>query len=107
MTTHAIETTQGDDRDQIVLELRRTDRSFAFIARTLNIGEPVDAFEAFLRAIDEAPASERSRLRGEELARLQRLEVAVRAEGVLSPFDFDRRLALVRRMRGQLTKGTA
>lgn len=42
--------------------------------------ESSDAFAAFLRA----------------------LEAAIRVEGALSPFDFDRRLALVRRLRKQL-----
>jgi hypothetical protein len=94
-----------DDRDQIVLDLRSTGRSFAFIARTLSMGEPTDALAAFLRAAESLPAPERSRLWDDELVRLQALEDAVRVEGALSPFDFDRQLLVVKRLRAQLTAG--
>lgn len=107
MTTHPSLGAVGDDRDQIVLDLRSTGRSFAFIARTLNIGEATDAFAAFLRAVDQSPAGDRGRLRDEELNRLETLEAAIRLEGALSPFDFDRRLAQVRQLRGQLATGRA
>lgn len=77
-----IEDHPEDDRDQIVVDLRRARGSSAFI--------------------DGSAPGDRPRLRREEFARLQKLEAAVRAEGALSPFGFDRRLALVRQLRTQL-----
>jgi hypothetical protein len=94
----------SDDRDQLVLDLRSIGRSFAFIARTLNMAESADALAAFLRAVDASPSHDRPRLWDEELARLQALEDAVRVEGALSPFDFDRQLLVVKRMRAELAK---
>ncbi len=102
MTDHPSFGAAGDDRDQIVLDLRSTGRSFAFIARTLNIGTTRDARAAFLRAVEQAPATDRSRRRGEELARLQKLEDGLRGDGSLAPFDRDRQLDILKRLRSQL-----
>ena len=102
MTTHPSVAPAGDDRDQLALDLRSTGRSFAFIARTMNMGEPGDALAAVLRAVDSSPAEDRPRLWDDELERLAAHEAAVRAEGALSPFDVDRQLMVVKRMRAQL-----
>ena len=91
-----------EDHDQLVLELRRTGRSFAFIARTLNLGKARDANAAFLRAIDQSPASERKQLRTEELGRLQQLEDTIRADARLAPFDRDKQLDTLKFLRKQL-----
>jgi hypothetical protein len=92
----------GDDRDQLALDLRTTGRSFAFIARTLSMGDPADALAAFLRAVALFPPRDRPRMWDEERERLEALEDAVRHEGALSPFDFDRQLLVVKRLRAQL-----
>lgn len=102
MATHPSSEESGDDRDQIVLDLRRTGRSFAFIARTLNLGKPRDANAAFLRAIAQAPAKERRQLRSEEMTRLQKLEDTIRADKKLAPFDLDRQLGVLKHLRAQL-----
>jgi hypothetical protein len=102
MATHPSNAGAGDDRDQIVLDLRRTGRSFAFIARTLNLGKPRDANAAFLRAIAQAPARDRKQLRDEELTRLQKLEDSIRSNAKLAPFDRDRHLGVVKHLRAQL-----
>ena len=90
MISHPIKDDPQDDRDEIVLALGRMDRSL----------------EALLCAINEPPLLDQPRLRGEELERLDELEAAVRAEGALSPFDFDRRLAVVKRWRAQVADET-
>jgi hypothetical protein len=90
------------DRDQIVLGLRRTGRSFAFIARTLNLGKPREANAAFLRALAASPARDRKQLRDEEMGRLQKLEDTIRADRELAPFDLDRQLGVLKQLRAQL-----
>ena len=102
MATHPSSDESGDDRDQIVLDLRRTGRSFAFIARTLNLGKARDANAAFLRAVAQAPAAERKQLRKEELTRLQKLEDTIRVDSELAPFDLDRQLGVLKQLRTQL-----
>jgi hypothetical protein len=93
--------TEGDN-DQTVLELRRTGRSFAFIARTLKLGKARDANAAFLRAVAKAPARDRKKLREEEMGRLQKLEDTIRAKRDLAPFDLDRQLGVLKQLRTQL-----
>ena len=90
MTSHPIKDDPQGDRDDHVLALGHMDRSLA----------------ALLCAINEPPLLDQPRLRGDELERLDELEAAVRAEGALSPFDFDRRLAVVRRWRAQVADPT-
>jgi len=102
MTTHPSTDAASDDRDQIVLDLRSTGRSFAFIARTLNMKAGRDAHAAFLRAVEQSPAMDRPRLREEELVRLQKLEDGLRADKSLAPFDLDRQLGILKRLRSQL-----
>ncbi|MEY2472381.1 MAG: hypothetical protein QOK28_1710 [Actinomycetota bacterium] len=102
MTPHPSKGENEDDRDQIVLELRSTGRSFAFIARTLNLGKPRDANAAFLRAIKQSPARDRKRLRDEEMVRLQQLEDTIRGNDELAPFDLDRQLETLKHLRSQL-----
>jgi hypothetical protein len=103
MTDHPSFGAAGDDRDQIVLDLRSTGRSFAFIARTLNMANARDARAAFVRAVQQSPAEDRPRLRGEELSRLQKLEDGLRRDSSLAPFDRDRQLDILKRLRAQLT----
>ncbi len=67
------------------------------------MGDAGEALAAFLRAVESSPAEDRPRLWDEEHGRLAALEDAVRAEGAISPFDFDRQLMVVKRMRAQLT----
>ena len=93
---------QTDDRDNLALELRRTGRSFAFIARTLSLGRARDANAAFLRALENSPASERKQLRTEELGRLKQLEETIKSNATLAPFDRDRQLQVVKQLRTRL-----
>ena len=95
-------TSSPSEADQTVLELRRAGRSFAFIARTLKLGKPREANAAFLRAIAQAPAGDRKKLRAEEMGRLQKLEDTIRANGELAPFDLDRQLGVLKQLRAQL-----
>ena len=88
--------------DKAVLELRSSGRSFAFIARTLNMGKARDANAAFLRAVRGAKPAEAKRLRTEELARLQQLEDKLRGDRELAPFDLDKQLDVLKALRAQL-----
>jgi len=87
--------------DQQVLDLRSTGKSFATIAKSLNLPAARDANAAFLRVVRAAPTKERSRLCDEELARLKLLEDRIRKSDI-APFDRDKQLDVVAHLRKQL-----
>ena len=93
---------EGTAIDDEALALRRRGRSFVAIAKALKLGRPQAANAAFNRALRRRPPAEQEQLRDEELARLAKLEAGVHADADLAPFDRDRRLDVVRQLRGRL-----
>ena len=92
----------NDAKDAKALALRCEGSSFARIARTLGLSGPPAASAAFVRALRrEAPARQR-RLANEELFRLRTMEVRVRDDPALAPFDRARQLDVVEQLRARL-----
>jgi hypothetical protein len=60
---------------------------------------PVDAQQAFQRAVRRLPAAEQDRVRHEESLRLDRLAALVNADTTRSADDRARRLAVIDRLR--------
>jgi hypothetical protein len=90
----------GADVSARVIELRSYPRSFAYIAKELDLGHARDAFEAFLRAMRTRPAREQRSLRSEESQRLDDLETRTRQR---SPAEqLDRKLAAIAKLRERL-----
>ncbi len=88
------------DTDERVISLRSEGRSFAAIAKAIEVERSSDAFGAFIAAIARRPADEKAKLRAEEAARLDKMEGRV-----LSSDDVegrDRKLATVRKLRQRL-----
>jgi hypothetical protein len=90
--------------DSEVLRLRSTGQAFARISRELGLAKPVDAQQAFQRAVRQLPAGEQDRVYREEASRLDRLAAQVNADSSLSVEDRDRRLAGVERLRAWMVK---
>jgi hypothetical protein len=63
------------------------------------MARPVDAQQAFQRAVSRLPAGEQDRIRREETTRLDRLAVQVNADASISIDDRARRLAVIERLR--------
>jgi hypothetical protein len=95
----ASETPARDDR---VLELRIHGKSFAAIAKSLGLGRPSEANDAFNRALRLRPASEQEDLRRQELLSLDALADGVRGNPQLAPDELARRLRTVDRLRSRL-----
>jgi hypothetical protein len=93
--------TPACDEDK-VLELRGQGKSFTRIAKTLGLGRPSEANDAFNRALRRKPAAERNTLRGRELVRLDALADGVRAHPERGPDGVARRLRTVARLRTML-----
>jgi ANTAR domain/GAF domain len=91
----------GCDEDK-VLELRVQGKSFTGIAKTLGLGRPHEANDAFNRAMRRKPPTERDALRGRELIRLDALADGVRAHPERGPDGVARRLRTVARLRTML-----
>jgi hypothetical protein len=89
------------DEDK-VLELRVQGKSFAGIAKTLGLGRPSQANDAFNRALRRKPPAERDGLRGQELTRLDALADGVRAHPERGADGVARRLRTVARLRAML-----
>jgi hypothetical protein len=88
--------------DDKVLQLRVQGRSFAGIAKTLGLGRPCQANDAFNRALRRQPPAERDALRGRELTRLDALADGVRAHPERGADGVARRLRTVARLRAML-----
>jgi hypothetical protein len=81
--------TAGPDR---VLDLRLAGSSYVSIARAVGLARAIDAFELFLRAVDDAPITTQRRIRRNELDRLAQLERKIRAKDGLTEAQLEHRL---------------
>jgi hypothetical protein len=92
----------NDGTDERVLELRAEGRAFASIARELDLGNGYQAILGFRRALARRPVEERSRLREQEFARLDRMAESIHSRSELSEAEINVRLATLDRVRGLL-----
>lgn len=99
---HPAPPTKESILDSRALELRGEGRSFAAIARLLDLRSPQAAHDCFLRALRRHEPARQRRLCAEELARLRDLELKVRDNASLSLFDRERQLDVVRSIRSRL-----
>jgi hypothetical protein len=90
------------DLERRLIALRRAGKSYAAMARELNLARPRDATNAFIRAVRHAAPTDRTVLCDEELARLTKLEQRIRANEDLAPFDRDRQLDVISHLRERL-----
>ena len=90
-------------RDDEVVKLRSSGKSFATIAKTLGLDTSRDALAAFNRGIRTRPVADLAKLRAAEMKRLDGLATRVRARTQeLGADDIARRLKRVDRMRTDL-----
>jgi len=89
-------------RDQEALELRLTGRAFSSIATALGMDRSSDANLAFNRALRRQPAPAKDQIRADENLRLDRMAVAVRANGSLTEAEAVKRLRTIDVLRGRL-----
>jgi len=89
--------------DEDALRLREEGRSYAAVARSLNLKRSNDALAAFLRALHQRPDAERAELIGREKARLDLLEVRIRDRDKDDPTRLDRRLGALEKLRSSLS----
>ena len=66
--------------DEKVLRLRGEGQPYARISRDLGLDRGADAQRAFVRALRQLPDSDATRVRAEELSRLDRLAERVRSD---------------------------
>ena len=89
----------GNDATDERVELRAAGRAFASIARELDLDNGYQAILGFRRALARRPVEERSRLREQEFARLDRMAESVHSRGELSEEEINVRLATLERVR--------
>lgn len=89
--------------DQKVLRLRGEGQPYARISRDLGLVRAAEAQYAFLRALRQLPAIDATRVRDEEVSRLDRLAARVRADGKQNDIDRVRRLKTIERMRSEIS----
>src|SRR5580700_7804579 len=89
--------------DEDALRLREEGRSYAAVARSLNLKRSNDALAAFLRALHQRPEAERAELIGRERVRLDQLEARIRDRDRDDPTRLDRRLGALEKLRGSLS----
>jgi hypothetical protein len=85
--------------DQQVLDLRRGGRSFALIARRLDLPNAIDAQDRFMRSMVSSPEEIREQIRAEELQRLEGLAEDIRTRSNVPEYDRSRLLLSVARLR--------
>jgi len=90
------------ERDQQALELRLKGRAFSTIAAELGMDRSSDANLAFNRALRRQPVVARDEIRAGENRRLDRLAVAVRANGSLAEEEAAKRLHAIELLRARL-----
>ena len=90
--------------DEKVLRLRGEGQPYARISRDLGLERAADAQKAFRRALVRLPAAEAKRVRDEEMSRLDRLAVRVRADTSKNEMDRARQLKTIERMRTQISQ---
>lgn len=84
------------------MALREQGRSFAAIARTLELKRAADARVAFMRELRSRPDDERNGLVERELERLDKLEARIRARDAEEPDKLQTRLGALAAMRESL-----
>jgi hypothetical protein len=85
-----------------VLTLRSEGRSFSAIAGRLGLKRSRDAYQAFHRALNDRPDTERPALVGQELGRLQALEARIRDRDAADVVKMNHRLEALEHMRQDL-----
>ena len=93
---------QSETVDNEVLRLRRQGQSYARISRDLGLERAAAAQQAFRRALGRLPEADASRVREEEISRLDRLAAQVRADTTKGDLDRARQLKTIERLRGQI-----
>lgn len=88
--------------DEKVLRLRGEGQPYARISRDLGLDRRADAQRAFMRALRRLPDSDATRVRAEEVARLDHLAERVRADTRRNELDKTRQLKTIERMRTQV-----
>jgi hypothetical protein len=89
--------------DEDALRLREEGRTYASVARSLNLKRSNDALAAFLRALHQRPEAERAELISRERVRLDQLEARIRDRDRDDPTRLDRRLGALEKLRGSLS----
>src|SRR5580698_8273207 len=89
--------------DEDALRLREEGRTYASVARSLNLKRSNDALASFLRALHQRPEAERAELIGRERVRLDQLEARIRDRDRDDPTRLDRRLGALEKLRGSLS----
>ncbi len=82
--------------------MRGEGRSFSAIAGRLGLKRSRDAYQAFHRALNERPESERPALVGQELQRLETLEARIRDRDSADADKMNHRLEALEHMRRDL-----
>lgn len=98
-STGSTGSTEIDDR---ALGLRRHGRGYRTIAAELGLPRPIDAINAFNRALRRRPFEEQAAIRAEEETRLAALADAVRRNDALSQEDVGHRLSAIDCVRAAL-----
>jgi hypothetical protein len=89
-------------RDEQALELRVKGKSFSAIATALGYERPLDAREAFIRALRRKPEAVRDDLRRQEMDRLDAMAEVFRSSQNLDSEEIAQRLRAVDRLREML-----
>lgn len=89
--------------DEDALRLREEGRSYAAVARSLNLKRSNDALAAVMRALHQRPDAERAALIGRERARLDLLEARIRDRDRNDQIRLDRRLGALEKLRSSLS----
>ena len=90
--------------DEKVLRLRGEGQPYARISRDLGLEKGADAQRAFMRALRLLPDSDATRVRAEEMSRLDRFAERVRADTRRNEMDRTRQLKTIDRMRTQVSE---
>jgi aminoglycoside phosphotransferase len=89
--------------DEDALRLREEGRSYAAVARSLDLKRSNDALAAVMRALHQRSEPERAELIGRERARLDKLEARIRDRDKDDPTRLDRRLGALEKLRSSLS----
>ena len=92
--------------DDQVLHLRGKGQAYARISRDLGFERTADAQQAFRRALRRLPTIDATRVRSEELSRLDRLAERVRADTSRNELDRTRQMKTIERMKEQVRDET-
>jgi len=90
------------DRDERALLLRDQGRSFAAIARALDLADALQANAAFNRALRRHTPGDQATMRSREMARLDTLSLRIRRREDVSEEELARHLRGIQRLRKTL-----